>query len=614
MGLVTGVEFEATPHTTGPSMQRLTIGLRAIAPDRLLAFWRLLSVLHRGQRKRLVLLPILGVTVAAAEAASLLLLIRLLMALVQRVDRITIKVGQIEATFAFLDLVLLAVGASLLALLVKTGEAWFTAATATQAMERTRFTLIEGWLRSEWEATRHSRLGHMQALLGTNAQHVVVPVQVLSLSATAAISLCFSVSIIALSSPLLAVLLLVVGVLIASVFGPLRRRANQHAKGVARQLRDLQLATTSYAQLTREVHVFAVEDEVSRALSVSNRTLAQTFRRLRFMLRFILGLYQQALILAVVALVAIGHAANIDAARFGVASILAVRSIGYVQQLNNALQNLVQAQPYLVELTREMQRQSRQMRKRGSEELHGIETIQLRGVSYAYDDTPVLRDIDLELKAGDRLAIVGSSGSGKTTLVNLIAGLLTPAQGSCLVNGSPIDSFSARSWARQIGLMSQEPVLLRASIADNIAFHRETSADEVLTALRRSSVDREVLALPDGMNSMVGDGYSSLSGGQRQRIALARALLKDPTCLILDEPTSALDEMNGRLISRAVGQSSSQNILIVVSHRPEMLEGCNRIVVMSSGRICEDRVVSDPEDLKSATGGRPFQTAGASTD
>jgi ATP-binding cassette subfamily B protein len=153
------------------------------------------------------------------------------------------------------------------------------------------------------------------------------------------------------------------------------------------------------------------------------------------------------------------------------------------------------------------------------------------------------------------------------------------------VNGTDVGEYSARSWTAQYGLLSQEPVLLAATIAENIAFHRPATPDQVRSAAMSAGVAAEIDALPDGFDTLVGEGRSSLSGGQRQRLALARSLLGSPSCLILDEPTSALDAANEALVERSLLEMSSEAIVIVVSHRHALLSRCNRFLVLEHGQV-----------------------------
>jgi ABC-type multidrug transport system fused ATPase/permease subunit len=351
-------------------------------------------------------------------------------------------------------------------------------------------------------------------------------------------------------------------------------------------LGDLQLNATSYAQLNRELHVFGVQAEAASRLEDLSTTTADSYARLKFIQRVLPSVYQQLLLAAMVGIVLAGRAIDVDAVKFGTAAILAVRSLSYIQQLNASFQIFVETRPFLEELLDSVSENRRLRRPRGDAVLEPVRSISLHGVGYRYPTgTQALAGIDLDLEAGDWLGVIGPSGGGKTTLANLIAGLLTPADGTMLVNGQDVREYSNQSWTAQYGLLSQEPVLLAATIGENIAFHRPATEDQVRAAAVRAGIDTEIEALPDGFDTHVGEGRSSLSGGQRQRVALARSLLGSPSCLILDEPTSALDAANEALVERSLLEISPDAIVIVVSHRRALLSRCNRFLALEHGRV-----------------------------
>jgi ABC-type multidrug transport system fused ATPase/permease subunit len=220
--------------------------------------------------------------------------------------------------------------------------------------------------------------------------------------------------------------------------------------------------------------------------------------------------------------------------------------------------------------------------------LGALESIELVDVSFAYADGDAsLSDISLTLHAGEWIGIVGPSGGGKTTLVNLLAGLLRPTTGAHLVNGRAARTYSADSWKGRVALLSQEPALIRGTVAENIAFYRPVRPEAVRSAAERAAVRVEIDHLPEGFETRVGDGESGLSGGQRQRIALARVLVGNPDLLILDEPTSALDAAKEHEIEVELSRLPEDPIVVVASHRPALLRRCHRFVVIEHGRIVE---------------------------
>jgi subfamily B ATP-binding cassette protein MsbA len=208
---------------------------------------------------------------------------------------------------------------------------------------------------------------------------------------------------------------------------------------------------------------------------------------------------------------------------------------------------------------------------------------------YATEKGPVLRDVDLEIPAGQRLAIVGRSGGGKTTLVNLLPRFYDPTSGSILLDGHDLREYRLSDLRRQISLVSQEVMLFNDTIRNNIAYGAMSEAPEqrVRQVAERARVTEFSSSLPDGLDTLVGDRGVLLSGGQRQRIAIARALLKDAPILILDEATSALDTEAERHIQAAMETLMEDRTTLVIAHRLSTIENADRIVVMERGQIVE---------------------------
>ncbi len=218
------------------------------------------------------------------------------------------------------------------------------------------------------------------------------------------------------------------------------------------------------------------------------------------------------------------------------------------------------------------------------------ESISFRDVTFSYPGTaqPALKGINLELRAGETLAIVGPNGSGKTTLVSLIPRLLEPSGGVIRIDGRDIQEYSLRSLRRQIALVTQEAVVFNASIADNIAYgKRRAGRDEIESAARQAYVDEFVAELPNGYDAVVGEYGATLSGGQRQRVAIARAILRDPAILIFDEAMSQVDPDSERKIHQALAEFRKGRTTLLVAHRLATVLEAGRIAVMEAGRIVD---------------------------
>nr|WP_216622986.1 ABC transporter transmembrane domain-containing protein [Corallococcus exercitus] len=217
--------------------------------------------------------------------------------------------------------------------------------------------------------------------------------------------------------------------------------------------------------------------------------------------------------------------------------------------------------------------------------------VELRDVHFAYPtrpDVPVLQGIDLTLKAGEVVAVVGSSGAGKSTLAALLSRFYDPLQGQLLLDGRPLPSLDPSWLRRHVGMVAQEPLLFSCSIADNIRYGRPDATDaQVEAAARAANAHDFIQRFPDGYRTEVGERGVQLSGGQKQRVAIARAVLKDPRILILDEATSALDAESEHLVKDALDRLMQGRTTLIIAHRLSTVANAQRVLVLESGRVVQ---------------------------
>jgi len=236
--------------------------------------------------------------------------------------------------------------------------------------------------------------------------------------------------------------------------------------------------------------------------------------------------------------------------------------------------------------------------------------IEFRDVSFAYEpltsgpDGPIgrlaLDSLSFRIAAGESVALVGQSGAGKSTIAQLLPRLYDPHAGAVLVDGHDIRSFTLDSLRLQISMVLQETLLLRGTVAENIAYGRDgATREDVVTAARQAAAHDFVMALPDGYDTVLGERAATLSGGQRQRLAVARAFIRNSPILILDEPTTGLDADSAALVADSLRVLTRNRSTLIVSHDLNLIRDVDRVLVISAGRILED---GSPADLLASGG------------
>jgi len=227
--------------------------------------------------------------------------------------------------------------------------------------------------------------------------------------------------------------------------------------------------------------------------------------------------------------------------------------------------------------------------------------VNFKNVSFAYKEgEEVLKDINLEVKPGEVVALVGPSGAGKTTLVDLIFRFYDPIEGSIYIDDKDIRELKLASLRKHIGIVPQENILFSGTLKDNIAYGDLTAADEeIIAAAKAANAHDFIMDFPDQYETIVGERGVGLSGGQRQRIAIARAILKDPKILILDEATSALDAESEALVQDALEKLMVNRTTFIIAHRLSTIKNADTIVVLDKGRIVE---MGDHDSLMSKRG------------
>lgn len=216
------------------------------------------------------------------------------------------------------------------------------------------------------------------------------------------------------------------------------------------------------------------------------------------------------------------------------------------------------------------------------------EGIEFKNVSFSYNDTPILKNINLTIPKGKSVALVGSSGAGKSTLADLVPRFHDVTDGEILVDGVNIKDYSLQSIREKIGIVSQEPILFNDTIGNNITLaDPEASPEEIEKAAKVANAFRFIDGKPEKFDTNIGDRGAKLSGGEKQRLTIARAVLKNPPVLILDEATSSLDTESERLVQDAINNMMQNRTSLVIAHRLSTVRNADEIIVLSKGEIAE---------------------------
>ena len=223
--------------------------------------------------------------------------------------------------------------------------------------------------------------------------------------------------------------------------------------------------------------------------------------------------------------------------------------------------------------------------------------VEYRGVGFRYsEDKPwVLRDIDLKVAPGEKLAVVGPSGGGKTTLCQLLERFYDVTEGAVLVDGQDVRSVTQESLRRSIGIIQQDVFIFAGTIRDNIRYGRPDATDaEIIAAAVRAEIHQDIMAMPDGYDTFVGQRGVMLSGGQKQRLSIARVFLKNPPILVMDEATSALDSVTEQRIQASLDALSVGRTSVIIAHRLSTIRGADRVAVVEDEHIAE---LGPPQEL-----------------
>lgn len=390
-----------------------------------------------------------------------------------------------------------------------------------------------------------------------------------------------------LVSPLLALLALVLGGGASLLLSGLVRRTRRAGRKRVRASAEMAALLTDTLANIRPIRAMAREEGFLAFLASRIRAVERAVRRQTANRESLAYLHEGLLVLFLAGGFWFAHRlGGVPVAEMVVSGVVLARTATTLGKLQKTYQRVVEVEASIDQM-RALIAEARAAREDGGGGLPPpplVRGIRFSAVSFAYGERPVLRDLDLALPAGRVIVLTGPSGAGKSTLLDLLLGFLEPDSGTIAVDGVPLSALDRGAWRRQVGYVPQDPVLLHASVRDNLTLGDPAVDEAALREALDLACARDVVeSLPQGLETPVGERGTALSGGQRQRLALARALAGRPRLLLLDEATSALDLATEREVCRKVAGLRGRCTVLAVTHRPAWLEVADLVVELEGG-------------------------------
>jgi ABC-type multidrug transport system fused ATPase/permease subunit len=350
---------------------------------------------------------------------------------------------------------------------------------------------------------------------------------------------------------------------------------------------DYAAGVSESVRLAEEAQVFGAAGSFRHRVGGLIEIVRGAFFRYQLTARVVQSVYQSLVILLIVGgLAGLYLVGSGQIAALGAIVLMLVRASAYGQQFQAANHVVIQSFPYLDRLERAITRYRSSAQVDRGRPLPSIDNLACDRVEFAYSrGRPVLHNVSFAVEAGETIGIIGPTGAGKSTLTQVLLRLRDVSSGTYFINDQPAQSWARGDWQRRVAYVPQEPRLFHGSVADNIRFYREVEDAALHRAALRAHIHDEILAMPAGYATLVGQRANAVSGGQRQRICLARALLGQPDVLLLDEPTSALDLASEAAVQTSLAHLHGRVTLFIVAHRLPLLSICDRVLVLEGGRV-----------------------------
>lgn len=563
-------------HKAAP---RVDTGLRAQ--------WARLALIVGSRKSVIAALAVSSTAAAMCEAGILAVAARTATALVGGSGQVSGRFGPFPLNVSTRELLYVGIALAAIRLLLQIPTSFFPARIAGDVQASMRARLIAAYSRGSWELQSQDREGHFQEMMTNQIQQASQG----AMQSTQLVISFFTFLILVISAfalnPVAAISVFAAAIVLFAALRP----ANALASRLSRRLSAAQLEYAGSVgeanRMTEETNVFGVAEPQSARVIRFVLGARELFVKTQVLGKLIPNVYQSMIyFILVLGLLAIDVSGLSGFSSLGAVVLLLVRAGTYGQALQTAWVALRQSLPYVERLQAAIDAYTASTPERGDTPLRNIESLAFERVTYHYrEDQPVLKDLSFVVNGGETIGVVGPSGAGKSTMVQILLQLREPRSGRFLINGTNAANIRPSDWHERVAYVPQQPKLIHASVADNVRFFRDYDDAAVEHACRMARIHDEVMSWPAGYQTIVGPRADAVSGGQQQRICLARALVSNPSMLVLDEPTSALDPRSEALIQESLEALQRELTLFIIAHRMSTLSICDRVMVVLDGTL-----------------------------
>ena len=540
-------------------------------------------------RQRLILFCGATFTVGLLEAIFLVVITRSALAIADGRDVVQITRG-VEISIGQT----IAIGSTLLVLrfILSYGMIRVQTGLTYRITAGYRSRLGIGFLRSSFQTQVTQPAGALQQLVVDFPSQISSLVYQLSNAMAGALGLAALLGLAVVVNPLSTLIVITVLIILYTVLVPMRHAIARRSRRTLERRVTFANRVAEISDLNLEINTLGVSESAASRLQEAINDEAEASNRLGMASGLIpptyLGLAYAAILLAVWALSRISVSSINEV---GAVMLIMLRSLSYGQQLQQGSTSIGQFGPYAQEISAKVEEFEASPQPSGTNQLTELMNITAENLDFGYPGRPpILEEVSFSIQRGEIIGLVGQSGSGKTSLVHLILGLQQPLRGRILINDQDLSSLDILHWRKLASFVPQETRLLTGTIRENVRFMRKGVSDQAIEqALTEAGLSLDPTRFPLAADTDLGEAGRQLSGGQRQRLAIARALVTEPSLLVLDEPTSSLDHESEDVIIETLSKLRGRVMVIVITHRDTTLRVCDRILSLEDQRLVELR-------------------------